>query len=109
MYTSNVYIPLQLYASEPELSSRHQRSVLKIRWNDFIANDEVLDRANTDIEIMLTRKANDRRVEAFLFGELTEAPRRVGLPPLIFKDTLKSILKCGRVLETWKDAIEIFK
>ena len=80
----------------------------------------MLDRANTDIEIMLTgkgflcmglvsRMSNERRDEAFLFGELTEAPRRVGRPLLTFKDTLKSILKCGRVLETWKDVIEIFK
>ena len=38
------------------IQQRNLRSILKIRWDHFITNDEVLDRAKSiDIEIILTR------------------------------------------------------
>ena len=61
-------IPLMLYGSETwtlyhhhikllrTIQQRHLRSILKIRWDYFITNDEVLNHArSTDIEIILVR------------------------------------------------------
>ena len=61
-------IPLMMYGSETwtlqrhrikllrTFQQRHLRSILKISWDHFITNEEVLDRAKfTDIEIILIR------------------------------------------------------
>ena len=83
-------------------------------------NDKVLDRTKAiDIEIILIRNRlrckghndimqmpDERRVKAFLFGELKEGPRKVSWPLLKYKDTLKDILKRGGILNTWTDATE---
>ena len=76
---------------------------LKIRWNHFITNDEVLDRAkSTALEIILTRNRlrwmghcctmpDERPVKALLYGVLV----------LLLKD----ILKRGVALGTWREII----
>ena len=65
---------------------------MEIRWDHFITNDEVLDRAkSTDIEIILLRNRlrwmghvarmpDERTVRALLYGVLEESSRRVGAP-----------------------------
>ena len=82
---------------------------LKIRWNHFITNDEVLDRAkSTALEIILTRNRlrwmghcctmpDERPVKALLYGVLEEDSRRVGRP------LLRVIFKRGAALGTWTE------
>ena len=128
MYNQCV-IPLLLYGSETwtlyryyvkqlrTIQQRHLRFILKIKWNHFITNDEVLSRAQTvDIETTLVRNRlrwlghvgrmdNDRPVKELLFGELEDGTRQVGRPLLRYKDTLKDILKRANVLHNWKNYI----
>ena len=64
------------------IQQRHLRSILNIKWDHFVSNEEVLVRANVlDIEIELLKtclrwvgyicRMNDTRpVTALLFGEL---------------------------------------
>ena len=94
------------------VQQQYLRSILNIRWDHFITNDEVLDLANTtDIEITLissrlrwlgnvARMPDWRPVKALPYGELAEGCRRVGLSFLRFEDTLKDILKCIAVLRS---------
>ena len=89
-------IPLMMYGSETwtlyrhhinckllrTIQQRHLRSILKIRWDHFITNDEVLGRGKfTDIEITVIRNRlrwmgnvahmpDERPVKALLYGIL---------------------------------------
>lgn len=110
-------LPILLYGSETwtlysheirqlrTFQQRHIRAFLKIKWNDFVSNEEVLARANVDdIEILLAKsrlrwlghvgRMNDSRVpKMVLFGELEYGSRPVGRPKLRFKDNCKQLLK----------------
>ena len=92
-------LPILLYGSETwtlyaheikqlrTIQQRHLRSILKIRWNDFVSNETVLDRSNVDdIVILLAqnrlrwlghvcRMGNERTVKSLLYGELNEGSR----------------------------------
>ena len=122
-------IPQMVYGSETwtlyrhhikllrTVQQRHLRSILKIKWDDYITNDEVLHQARaTDIEIILIRNRlrwighvarmpDNRPVKALLYGVLNEGTRRVGRPLLRFKDTIKDILKRGGAIDYWRDAV----
>ena len=122
-------IPQMVYGSETwplyrhhikllrTVQQRHLRSILKIKWDDYITNNEVLHQARaTDIEIILIRNRlrwmghvarmpDDRPVKALLYGVLNEGTRRVGRPLLRFKDTIKDILKRGGAIDYWRDAV----
>ena len=122
-------IPVMVYGSETwtlyryqvnklrTIQQRHLRSILKIKWDDFITNDEVLDRAMTeDIENILIRNRlrwfghvirlpDVRPNKALLYGELSEGSRKIGRPLLRFKDTIKDILKRGNALQIWNTAV----
>ena len=100
--------PLLLYGSETwtlyhhhvkqlrTIQQRHLRLILKIKWDHFITNDEVLERAKTlDIETTLVknrlrwlghvgRMDDNRPVKELLFGELEDGSgsRHVGRPLL---------------------------
>ena len=77
----------------------------------------MLNRANVeDIEIILTRNRlrwlghvsrmeNDRPVKELLFGELDNGTRSLGRPKLRYKDTCKSILRDGQVLDDWQQVV----
>ena len=87
------------------VQQKHLRSILKIKWDHFITNDEVLDRSkSTDIVVTLIRSRwhwighvahmpNVWPVKAILYGELAEGSRRVDYPLLRYNDTIKDILK----------------
>ena len=91
------------------IDNYHQISVisiiLKIKWDHFISNEEVLKRSGTeDIEVMLVRSRlrwlghvcrmdDNRPQKQFLYGELASGSRPVGRPKLRFKDSCKSTLK----------------
>ena len=99
------------------VQQRHLRKILHIKWSDYISNEEVLKRANTeDIEIVLvknrlrwlghvSRMDDDRPVKSLLYGELFNGTRPVGRPKLRYKDTCKSVLKSGKVLDQWQDLV----
>ena len=89
----------------------HLRLILKIEWDHFVSNEEVVRRAGVeDIELKLVgnrsrwlghicRMDDDRQVKALLHSELFHGSRPVGRPHLRFKDTCENPLKCGRVLD----------
>ena len=93
------------------LQQRHLRIILNIKWDDFVRNEEVLRRANVeDIEIRLVRSrlrwlghlcrmGDDRPAKQLPYSELVNGSHPVGRPQLRFKDTLKTTLKCGNVLD----------
>ena len=69
-----------------------------------------------DMEVMLVRTRlrwlgyvcrmnNDRPVKQLLYCELAHGSRPIGLPKLRFKDTCKSALKCGHVLDQWLSTV----
>ena len=100
------------------IQQRHLRLILKIRWDHFISNAEVLKRAGTeDIEVMLVRSRlrwlghvcrmdDNRPQKQLLYGELASGSRPVGRPKLRVKDSCKSILKSGQSLDTWQTAVK---
>ena len=49
---------------------------------------------------------DDRSVKSLLYGELAEGAHPVGRPKLRYKDTCKSSLKYGEVLDQWKAKVE---
>ena len=122
-------IPVMVYRSETwtlyrhqikklrTIQQRHLRSILKIKWEDYVTNDEVLDRAMAeDIESILIRNRlrwvghvvrlpDDRPTKALLYGELAQGSRKAGGPLLRYKDTIKDILNRGGALHTWRDAV----
>ena len=88
-----------------QFHNRSLRSIMNIRWQDRVTNQEVLDRANsTSIESLLLKaqmrwtghviRMEDSRIpRQVLYGELREGSRRQGRPKLRYKDTLKNTLK----------------
>ena len=104
-------LPILLYGSETwtlysheikqlrSVQQRHLRSILNIRWNDFISNETVLARANVeDIKTLLAqsrlrwlghicRMDDSRTAKKLLYGELAQGTRSIGRPKLRFKAT----------------------
>uniref|UniRef100_K7E252 RNA-directed DNA polymerase n=1 Tax=Monodelphis domestica TaxID=13616 RepID=K7E252_MONDO len=87
-----------------QLEQFHQcslRSIMRIRWQDRITNQDVLDRANsTSIEVMVLRtqlrwsghviRMDPQRIPRQVFyGELSAGLRKQGRPKKRFKDQLK--------------------
>ena len=73
---------------------RHLRSALKIKWDHYITNGEVLNRAKSaDFEVTLiknrlhwigrvVRMPEERPLKALLYGELAYDSRKIGRPLL---------------------------
>lgn len=114
-YGSERWTVQQLQARElSTFQQRHLRIILGIKWNDFVCNEEVIRRANLeDIEIKLVRSrlrwlghhchiGDDRPAKRLLYSEPVNGSRPVGRPKLRFKDTLKTTVKCGNVLDVWQ-------
>ena len=123
-----MYNPLLLYGSEAwtlyqknvkqlrTIQQRHLMSILSIKWNHFVSNEEVLERANVlHIEIKLLKnrlrwmghicRMNDTRpVKALLFGEL-EGSRKMGRLLLRYKDTCKMALQRSEALNEWNSVV----
>ncbi|KAI8515959.1 hypothetical protein Bbelb_067720 [Branchiostoma belcheri] len=87
---------------------RSLRTIMNIRWQDKITNQEVLDRAqSSSIEALLLKaqlrwsghvsRMDDSRIpRQLLYGELKLGSRRRGRPKLRYKDVLKNNLQwCG--------------
>ncbi|XP_056674919.1 uncharacterized protein LOC130457479 [Monodelphis domestica] len=87
-----------------QLEQFHQRSlqsIIRIRWQDRITNQEVLDRANsTSIEVTQLQWSGhvicmdpQRIPRQVFYGDLSAGLRKQGRPMKRFKDQLKSNLK----------------
>lgn len=108
-----------LYRKQIKLLERfHQRclrSILKIRWQDRVTNNTVLERSNmTSIEaILLSRQLrwvghvcrmdNSRLPKAIFYGELREGKRKTGCPRKRFKDqTKRHLIAAGIPISEWQ-------
>ena len=122
-------MPLLMYGSETwtlyqhevmqlrTTQQRHLCLILNIKWDDYISNEEVLRRADVeDMGVSLVRTHlcwlghvcrmnNDRPVKQLLYCELAHGSRPIGRPKLWFKDTCKSALKCGHILDQWLSTV----
>ena len=121
-------IPCLLYGSETwplyqkhvkqlrTIQQCHLRSIFSTKWDHFVSNEEVLERANVlDIEIKLLKNhlcwmghichmSDTKPLKALLFGEL-EGSRKVGRPLLCYKDMCKVALQCSEVLNEWNTVV----
>jgi transcription termination factor 2 len=87
-----------------QFHNRSLRSIMRIRWQDHITNQAVLDRANsTSIEARILkaqlrwtghviRMEEHRMPRQLLYGELAAGRRNQGRPKKRFKDNLKANL-----------------
>ena len=103
-----------------KLEQFHQkklRSILKISWEDYITNNDVLERAGalsmeaTIVKHRLRWSGHVARMEEsrlprrILFGELNTGNRPRGCPLLRYKDQLKKTLKDANIdLNSWEAA-----
>ena len=100
MYDSETWtLNYQQVSQLHTVQQRRLRRILKIKWDHYISNEEVLARACVeDIEILLVRSRlrwlghvsrmeDDRPVKSLSYGESTEGTRPVGRPKLRYTDT----------------------
>lgn len=81
------------------VQQRHLRRILKIKWDDYVSNEDVLLRADVeDIELTLSRNRlrwlghvsrmrSESPVKELLYGEFVEGTHAIGRPKLRYKDT----------------------
>ena len=110
-----------LYRRQVRLLERfHQRclrSILNIKWHDYVSNEDVLEEAQLpSIESILlkqqlrwaghvTRMEDSRMPKAVLFGELKAGKRNRGAPKKRYKDQLKKQLSLADIPpNSWQDA-----
>ena len=97
----------------------HLGNILKIKWDQYISNEEVLNRAGLeDIEIKLVRNRlrwlghlfwkedESHAVKALLFGELSDGKYPIGRPKIPYKDTYRCALRCGDVMKDWRSRVD---
>ncbi len=111
-----VVLTTLLYGAESWVTYRHHlrllepfnqrclRTILNIRWSDFVANTEVLELAEViSIEAMVLKvqlrwaghvswMEKHRLPKIVLYGELSSAYRNIGAPRKRYKDSLKKSL-----------------
>ena len=116
-----VILPSLLYSSEAytlyrrhikrlsRVYQRQLRSIMGIRWQDHISNEEVLQRAGViSLESVVLRSQlrwtghvirmnKERLPRQTFYGELQTGKRSVGRPLLRYKDTLKRQLKLTKI------------
>ena len=93
----------------------HRGNILKIKWDQYISNEEVLTRAGLeDIEIKLVRNRlrwlghlswkedESHAVKALLFGELNDGKCPIGRPKIRYKDTCRCALRRGDVMKDFR-------
>ncbi|KAI8491112.1 PtdIns(3,5)P(2) sythesis regulation factor [Branchiostoma belcheri] len=109
LYGCETWTPYRRHIKQLEkFHMRSLRTIMNIRWQDKISNQEVLDRAqSSSIEALLLKaqlrwsghvsRMDDSRIpRQLLYGELKLGSRRRGRPKLRYKDVLKNNLQwCG--------------
>ena len=97
--------------------TRCLRRILNIRWNDFVSDNEVLERANLSSIITMMRKtqirwaghvsrmADSRIPKQLFYGQLKNGQRKIGGPRKRYKDYFKSNLKDFNIdVTAWEKA-----
>ena len=122
-----VIIPTLIYGAESWVQYRKQmrrleqfhqrclRKIFNIKWQEFVSNEEVLERSNlTSIKVILmkhqlrwaghvTRMESERLPKAVFFGELSKGKRKRGAQKKRFKDQLKQHLALAGISPlTWQ-------
>ena len=109
-----------LYRRQVRLLERfHQRclrSILNIKWHDYVSNEDVLEKAELPSvkSILLkqqlrwaghvARMEDSRMPKAVLFGELKAGKRDRGAPEERYKDQLKKQLSLAKISpSSWQD------
>ena len=100
-----------------QFHTRCLRRIFTIRWNDFVPDTEVLERANLPSVITMMHKAQiqwagpvarmaDSRIPKQLFyGQLKKGQRKIGAPRKRYKDYFKSNLKDFNIdVTAWEKA-----
>ena len=93
---------------------RQLRYILKIKWQDFITNQQIRDRTQCDtIENILARNqlrwlghvcrmSEERLPKQMLYGDLVSGQRHHGGQVKSFKDVIHCILKKADIQNTWE-------
>ena len=122
-------MPILLYGSETwtlyaheikqlrTVQQRHLRNIMRIKWDDFVSNEEVLRRSKSvDVEVILAqnrlrwlghiaRMDNSRTVKKLFYGELALGNTPIGRPRLRYKDNIKALLKTGDILQSGNESV----
>ena len=123
-----VVLPALLYSAETytlyrgqiarleAIQQRHLRKIMKIKWDDYVPNVEVLRRAGLEsVEATLAAsqlrwtghvvRMDDSRIpKALLYGELVNGRRRVGGQKLRYRDVMKRHLKAMDIpTDNWEE------
>jgi len=125
-----VVLPTLLYGSEcwtvyrkhvKSLEKFHQRqlrNILRIKWQDYVSNVKVLERANCDsIEKTLARNQlrwlghvrrmpDERLPKQTLYGELGQGWRTKGRQMKRYKDMVHNTLKNAKLHKNWEELSE---
>ena len=99
-----------LYLKQIRLLERfHQRclrSILGIKWQDHVSNEEVLKRASLpsiDSILFLAKREDVRIPKAVFFSELQEGKHDRGAPRKRYKDQLKrQLAQAGSSQQSWQ-------
>lgn len=115
LYGSECWTLYKKYVKALEkFQMRQLRIILGIKWQDFITNHEIRERAecrtmeSTLARIQLRwlghvcRMGEERIPKQILYGELTHGKRRHGGQIRRFKDVIHSIVKKAGIKENWE-------
>ncbi|KAJ8021118.1 hypothetical protein HOLleu_40897 [Holothuria leucospilota] len=117
LYGCETWCPYQKHLRQlDQLQQRHLPSLMRITWQDRIANTEVLTRAGMPAASTLVmsaqlrwpghvvRMADGRLPKDLLYGQLSSGSRRRGGQKLRFKDCLhKSLKRAGIDSISWEE------
>ena len=120
LYGSETWVLYRRDVRKLERFQQHKlRAILKIGWQDFVTNEEVLIRAGLpSIEATVThhrlrwsghvrRMAPSRLPRQLLFAELASGTRSRGGPKRRYRDQLKSsLLRCAIDPDSWETLAE---
>ena len=106
LYACETWVPYRRHVQKLEtFHLRQLRTILKIKWQDKVTNDEVLTRAKcSSITSLLpahhlrwvghlNRMGDERLPKKILYGQIKDAPRRPGGQKKRFKDVTREHLK----------------
>ena len=116
LYACETWVPYKRHVQKLEtFHLRQLRTILNIKWQDKVTNDEVLTRAKcSSITSLLpahhlrwvghlNRMGDERLPKKILYGQIKDAPRRPGGQKKRFKDvTREHLKKFGISLKEWE-------
>ena len=117
LYSAETYTLYRRHIKRLEaVQQRHLRRIMKIKWDDFVSDVEVLRRAGLEsVEAGLAAtqlrwtghvvRMNEERIPKIaLYGELARGSRKVGGQKLRYRDVVKRHLKAMDIeVGTWEE------